>query len=71
MVLERAYGAFGGVSAVDARRNQLVIDILLGQEFLEFLGAFIVKSLQARGGSSDTQLGMEGFVCIGDALAGA
>jgi hypothetical protein len=48
MVLEGANGPFGRVGAVDSGGDELVVDVLFDEEFLEDGRAFVVEALQLR-----------------------
>lgn len=47
MVLEGADGLFGGVVAMEVRRGELVVDILVDEELLESLGRLVVKLVES------------------------
>ena len=47
VIFERADGAFGGVSTVDAGRRKLEVDVFRMEKLLQGLSAFIVKALEA------------------------
>ena len=44
--------AFSGVATVDAGRSKLVLNAVVKEEVLEYVGAFIVKALELRPKSS-------------------
>ncbi len=46
VVFEGADGPFGGVTAIDARRGELEINVLGAHELLEGEGGFVVQSLE-------------------------
>ena len=47
VIFERADGAFGGVSTVDAGRRKLEVDVFRTEKLLQGLSAFIVEALEA------------------------
>ncbi len=46
VVLESAYGTFGGIAAVNVWWDELIVHILDGEVLLEGLGSLVVKSLE-------------------------
>ena len=46
VILESSNRAFGRVAAVDARRDELKIDVFIAKELLEGGGALVVKTLK-------------------------
>ena len=46
MIFKRSNGPFGCVASMDARRNKLIVHLLLLHEFLQGGRAFIVEALK-------------------------
>ncbi len=72
MVFESADGAFGGICAMDARRNELEIHMLFAQKLFERSRAFVVQFLELRAETGVDETIVNGFVCVengGAALA--
>ena len=56
VILERANGSFGSVAAMNARRDELVVNFLVDDELFKDGGTFVVKSLEiwAQAGRDET-----------------
>jgi hypothetical protein len=57
-------GALRGVAAMAARRRQLVIDIIDGEEILQSGGCLVVESLELLLETLDSELLMDGIICF-------
>jgi hypothetical protein len=57
-------GAFRGVAAMAVRWNQLVSDIIDGEETLQSNGCLIVESLEFWLKTLDSELLMDGIICF-------
>jgi hypothetical protein len=62
VILERSDGSFGGVGAVNARRNQLEIDLLAAEECLQSGGTFIVEALELGAEAGGDESVVDGLV---------
>jgi hypothetical protein len=60
--LERPDGAFGGVASMTVRWNQLVSNIIDGEEILQSGGCLVVKSLELWFETLDCELLMDAVI---------
>ena len=71
VILERANGSFGSVAAMNARRDELVVNFLVDDELFKDGRTFVVQSLEFGAQASSDETGVENFVSGQDARAGA
>ncbi len=71
MILEGADAAFGCISAMHSRRDELEIHVLLMHKLLEDLRTFVVEALETRFQSGLSEMFVEGLVGAKDARSGS
>jgi hypothetical protein len=64
IILERTDGAFRSVASMEVGRNQLIIDILRGEEILQSGRRLVVESLELWFENFDRELFMDAAVCF-------
>jgi hypothetical protein len=64
VILECPDGAFRSVASMAVRRNQLIIDILCGEEILQSGRRLVVESLELWFETFDRELFMDAAVCV-------
>jgi hypothetical protein len=64
VLLEGPDGAFRGVALMTVRWNQLVSDIIDGEEILQSGGCLVVESLEFWLETLDSEILMNGVICF-------
>jgi hypothetical protein len=64
VLLESPDGEFRGVASMEVRRNQLVSDIIDGEEILQSDGCLVVESLELWLETLDCEFLMNGVICF-------
>jgi hypothetical protein len=62
--IESPDGAFRSIASMTVRRNQLIIDILCGEEILQSGRRLVVESLELWFETFDRELLMDAAVCF-------
>jgi hypothetical protein len=64
VLFESSDGAFSGVAAMTARRHQLIINIIGGEEILQSGLCLVVESLEFWLETLDSEFLMDGIICL-------